>query len=297
MSDNLIAGGFLGPAMVASLYTTVRLAGLAQGQLQAIGVASWAGLAELHAQGSRDIFNRRLIELTTLVAVLGLAALGPIAAYSRHFINLWVGPRLFGGELVVVVAVINAFLLGLLNLWGWCFSGTGQVRRVVAPSVVATVINLAASLFLTWRLGLVGPVLGTLVANLTISIWWLPLLMRRVFGIAPSTLIWAVVWPLVWGVPYALGLWWIAHVHQPWGWVGLFAEMGIAALAFLVLSSVAILSPTDRALWRLRLVGLLRLWKNRSSRRSRHRSGQDALDHAEDAEAGRQVDHEDVVPR
>jgi len=268
LSDNLVAGGFLGPAMATALYVTVRLASLAQAQLQAIGAASWAGLAELHAQGNRDTFNQRLVELTTLVAVLGLAVLGPIAAYNRHFFNLWVGPKLVtsgGGDLVIVIAAVNAFLLGLFSLWGWCFAGTGRVRLIVVPSAIATAINLAASLFLTWRLGLVdpvlgiaGPVLGTLVANLAVNLWYLPILLRRSFSISLSAMVMGVAWPLAWGLPYAAGLWWLAHAHRPWGWPGLIAEMSGAALGFLILSSVVILSATDRALWRARLAGLLR---------------------------------------
>ena len=141
LSDDLVAGGFLGPAMAFSLYVTARLPSLAQVQLQAIGAASWAGLAELHAQRAYDTFNRRLVELTTLVAVLGIAGLGPIAAYGRPFFLLWMRGKTvtFGGEAVVIIASVNAFLLGLFSLWGWCFAGTGQVRRLVVPAVVATV--------------------------------------------------------------------------------------------------------------------------------------------------------------
>jgi O-antigen/teichoic acid export membrane protein len=259
LSDDLVAGGFLGPAMAFSLFVTARLPSLAQAQLQSIGAASWAGLAELHAQRAHDIFNRRLAELTTLVAVLGIAALGPIAAYGRPFVLLWMRGKSvdFGGDAVVIIASVNAFLLGLFSLWGWCFVGTGQVRRLVVPAIISTVINLAASLFLTRRLGLVGPVLGTLVANVAISLWWLPILLRVVFGVSLRDLFGAVAWPLVWGVPYAGALWLVAHTHEPRGWAGLLAEMGLASLGFLVLSVTAILSPTDRTLWRLRLLGLL----------------------------------------
>jgi O-antigen/teichoic acid export membrane protein len=255
LSDELVVGGFLGPAMALSLFLTARLPTLAQAQLQAIGASTWASLAELHAQGAHDTFNRRLVELTTLVAVLGIAVLGPIAAYGQTFFHLWMRGKTvpFGGDAVVVVASLNAFLLGLFSLWGWCFAGTGQVRRMVVPTIIATVINLVASLLLTWQLGLVGPVLGTLVANATISLWWLPILLRTVFGVSLRALFRAVAWPLVWGVPYAGALWWVSHAHQPWGWTGLIAEMGVAALGFLVVSGLVILSPTDRTLWRLRL--------------------------------------------
>jgi hypothetical protein len=54
-------------------------------------------------------------------------------------------------------------------------------------------------------------------------------------------------------MPYAVALWWIAHSHRVWGWFGLAAEAGGAALAFLVLGGLVILSPAERALWRVRL--------------------------------------------
>jgi hypothetical protein len=95
---------------------------------------------------------------------------------------------------------------------------------------------------------------------LMISLWWLPIRLRQDFGISLRTLFWAVAWPLVWSAPYAVGLWWLAHSHKVWGWVGLAAETGTAALGFLVLSGLVILSPTDRALWRHRLSGLLQ-WR------------------------------------
>jgi O-antigen/teichoic acid export membrane protein len=250
LSDNIVAGGILGTAMAASLDTTVRLAGLAQAQLQAVGAASWAALAGLHAQGDHNTFNRRLLELTKIVAFLGLAVLGPVAAYNRQFFDLWVGQKLvaYGGSAVTVVASANAFLLGLFSLWGWCFAGTGQVRRLLGPTITGTVVNLAASLILTHQMGLVGPALGTLVANLTVNLWWLPILICRSFRISMRALFQAVAWPLVWGVPYALGLWWIAHSHHVWGWIGLAAEAGGAAVAFLILGE---LLPASRwTCWR-----------------------------------------------
>jgi O-antigen/teichoic acid export membrane protein len=259
LSDNLVAGGFLGPAMAASLFVTVRLAGLAQTQLQAMGVATWAGLAELYARGDHSTFNRRLVELTKVVGFVGLAVLAPIAAYNHHFFNLWVGQKLvdYGGNTVTVAAALNALLLGLFSFWGWCFTGTGQVRALLAPTLTASAINLAASLLLTHQRGLVGPVLGTLIANLTISIWWLPILLSRRFGISLRSLIGAVVSPAAWGFLYAIGLWWLARSHPIETWFGLAAEAGGAAAGFLILGSAVILNAEERALWRVRLANII----------------------------------------
>jgi O-antigen/teichoic acid export membrane protein len=259
LTDNIIVGRLIDLETVTLLVVTQRLVVMGQTQLQNIGAASWAGLAELHAQGHRDLFNRRLIELTRLVAVLGVAGLAPVVAYNRHFIGLWMGPGNFAGEWVAVVAAINALLLASLSLWNWCFSGTGQLRRVVGAAAVGTAINLAASVLFTWGLGPVGPLLGTMVSFLAVNLWYMPLQLRRTFGTPLRPLALALGVPLAWGLPYAAALWWAAHAHSPRGWPGLALEMGLAALGFLAFSYAALLGPADRAVWRARLEGLSRL--------------------------------------
>ena len=109
LTDDLVIGSILGTAAVTRLFFTQRLAVAAQSLLQGVGGATWAALAELHARGEREIFNRRLIELTGVVGVLSAAALGPIVAYNHHFFALWVRPGLaYGGDLVIAVAAANA---------------------------------------------------------------------------------------------------------------------------------------------------------------------------------------------
>lgn len=278
LTDYIVVSQFLGVAPVTTLVLTQRLAVLAQAQLQGIGGAAWAGLAELHARGELATFRRRLVELTNLVAILGVAILGPIVAYNRYFFALWVPSQSYGGDLVVLVAAANAMLLGLSSLWNWCFVGTGQVRRVLPLVVAASVLNLAASVSLTWWLrSITGPLLGTTLAFLTIDLWFMPLLLRKIFGVSLRALAGAVAIPLAWGLLYTSGLWWLAHMHRPWGWLGLAAETGLAALGFLALAWFVLLNPTDRELWRHRLAGLL---PNRLRRRDR--SGP-TLPEAEDA--------------
>jgi O-antigen/teichoic acid export membrane protein len=255
MTDNLVVGSMLGAATVTTLYFTQRLAVLAQTLLLGIGSATWAPLADLHARGEHEAFNRRLIELSWLLALLSVAGLGPIVAYNRHFVGFWMGPNFaYGGDLVIIVAAINAFLVAQFSLWGWCFSATGQTHRVAGSAVVAALVNVAASVLLTRRLGLVGPLLGTTFASVAVSLWNLPWLLRRVFGTSTRALARAVAVPLAWGVLYAGGLWWLAHHHRPYGQLGLIVEMGLAVLGFAALGGAAILlNADDRAVWRLRL--------------------------------------------
>jgi O-antigen/teichoic acid export membrane protein len=248
---------------VTTLFVTQRLALIVHGQLQGVGLASKAALAELHAQGEHAVFNRRLVELTRLIAILAMTTLGPIMAFNSHFIARWLKPAMDGGDLIVLVAAINALLVAVCSLWLWVFTSTGQVGLCSRPAMASAVLNVAASLLFTRAFGLIGPILGTCVAYFAIQAWYLPLLLRRHFGIPIRALAWAVAAPVLAGVPYAAALWWLARGRPAPGWIGLAAEMGGSALAFLAFSAAVLLDPTDREIWRARLAGLLQLRPSR----------------------------------
>jgi O-antigen/teichoic acid export membrane protein len=252
-TDNIIISYILGPAIVVPFFVTQRLAALAQSQIQGVSNATWAALAELYAQGEMKRFNARLIELTRLVAVIGLALMIAIAAYNPYFVSLWVGQDRFGGNILSLLTACNGFLLGLLTLWRWCFGGTGMQAKILAAAIVETGINVSVSIISTYRFGIIGPVLGTFVGIVTFSFWCFPVLLRNVFGTSLKQLFFAVAKPLAVGIPYGLIVWYIARSHTPWGWLGLAAEMAVSAILYLVIAWLLVLNQTERSQWNNRL--------------------------------------------
>jgi O-antigen/teichoic acid export membrane protein len=256
-SDSIILSQFWGTSAVTSLFVTQRLAQLAQQQISSVGSASWAALAELNHRGEHDLFRRRLLELFRLLALFGMAGLAPIVAYNRHFVLLWMGsvkgPALYGGDLVVLTAAGDALALSLLGLSGWCMTGTGRVRKLAVPSIISTTINLTASIALTGRFGVAGPLLGTAVTIVTFSIWCHLYLLRAEFGISPGSVVRSVAPALAWGLPFGLACRWASASQDHIGWFGLIAQMGLASSAFLAFGALVILGPEERAAWRFRL--------------------------------------------
>ncbi len=259
LTDNIVISYFLGPAMVVPFFVTQRLAVLAQAQLQGVGNASWAALADLYAKEEYQLFNDRLVELTRLVSVMGLTFLVPIAVYNYRFIELWVGQGRFGGQALGALAAMNGFMLGIFSLWGWCFSGTGKVGKMVPLSLSWMIVNLFFSLVCTHFFGLIGPLLGSFVAYLSVNLWWFPLLLRQVFGTNLRQLFWAVGKPLGIGIPYALLIAGVGKTHQPWGWLGLAAEMALSAGLYMAIAWFIIFGPTERTLWNQRFKAMLKL--------------------------------------
>ena len=261
LSDSIIISSILRDTRLAlRLVLLQRLALLAQAQLQGIGNASWAALADLHNRGERELFNRRLVELTGLVSILGMTALGPIVAFNASFLAVWLkaeAPADPYGGLVVVVAAANALMTSVFSLWAWCYTGTGRVRRVVVPGAIITLANLALSLVFTAKLGLIGPILGTLAAQSALTVGLILPRMRRDFGVPAAALIRAAVAPVAWGLPYAWGLWWLARAYPPTSWLALAAAMSASALFYLALAGRFLLSRTDRDVWLGRLSNLV----------------------------------------
>jgi O-antigen/teichoic acid export membrane protein len=247
MTDNIIIARFLSPSIVAAFFLTQRLATLALSELQGIGNASWAALAELSVQGRKELFNRRLVELTRSVAVLGFAVLVPIVAYNRAFITLWVGSQRYAGNLLTLLAAANALMLGIFSLWGWCINGTGGVQMLTRPLVGQAVVNVTCSIGFTLAFGLIGPVLGTTVSFLAVSAWFMPRAMAERFGTSPMQLLLAVGVPGLLAIPFGTFTWWFSTTYGATGWFGIAWQMSASAGLYLALSWLLIFRRDERA--------------------------------------------------
>ena len=233
---------------------------IAAAQIQSVGNATWAGLAQLHHTAQHELFEKRLLELTRLTTVLAITALIPIAVYNHSFILLWLGAPRWDGETLTILAAINAFLLAVLSLWGWLFSGTGLTQRLVPMGIATAVVNIAASIGATaWlsrhrpELALIGPVLGTTVAFTMINLGWSVRLMRRTFGIQPIHVLRAISGPLLLAIPFAAAVALVSRGFPPRGWPGLVLHLAGSALAFLITYMFLLMDAQERALWRMRL--------------------------------------------
>ena len=241
LTDNIVIALVLSPASVVPFFVTRQLAALAQRELQSIGNASWAGLAEVRAQGQHTSFNCRILELTKIVSILGVTTIVPITAYNRTFVTLWVGREHYGGTMLTLAASVGAFAMAIFSLWGWIFGATGRIAEIVPAMVAQTAANLALSVGLTFKFGVAGPALGTAIAIPMVSLWYCALMMRRSFGFSLRALAGAIGAPLALGIPYATAMgWWAARIGEI-GWIAMAAQMTAWAIGFLAIAWIALL--------------------------------------------------------
>lgn len=249
MSDNIIVSIVLGPAAVTPFFLTQRLALLVEAQLQGLANAGWAGLAEMHAKGFHEVFNQRLLELTKLVTMAGVAILLPIVVFNEAFMSLWVGEQYYQGGMFTLVTSANALLMSMITVWGMTLRGLGILRPQAKVFALQTVVNVTFSIVLTLHLGSIGPVLGTLISFLSITIWRLPLVLKASFGTSLSGLAHVAIAPIVLGVMQVVMWDLYSNDWQPTNWLELVAAI-LGALTLYSMSAVLLIcNQSERRLW------------------------------------------------
>ena len=256
MSDNIIGAFFLGPAAIVPMFLTLRLPQLLQNVMQEVGNASWASLADLHARGFHDVFNDRIVSLTKGLGVLGMVGMLPLLAFNQHFVALWVGSHQFGGMALNVVGALTAYSIGIIMLWRWAFTGTGRVRKLAPLSISNTTLNIGLSCYLTWRYGIIGPPLGTLLSNSLTSFVALPILMHRNFNTPVRPLMVAALKPLVILSPFGVLAAFFGGRLESIGWIGLLSSMTALAAAGAAFGYWFIWDLEERRFWRDKASGL-----------------------------------------
>ncbi len=258
MTDAIVVGLLLGSTSVAALFLTQRIIVLGGGYVNSLSNATWAPLAELRAAGHADVFESRVVELTRLIVGSGLVLSSTVAAYNVHFVRLWVGADLYGGNALTIITVLVTVTVGFLSLFVWIIDVQGDTRHRLSISMLGAVLNLGFSLVLVKAIGIAGVALGTLLAYCATDGWHCPYLVCRRYGVGAGRLVRAVLRGVAVGLPWGAGVWLLAHSHvPPGGWAGFAAELAVVGSASLGYCWVVLLNRDERTEWRARLARIL----------------------------------------
>jgi len=204
--------------------------------LQASGRAGDAGEAAL--TGARFA---TLISLTLLVTFIWRGA---------TFIGLWMGPQ---------YALECGTVLAILSCARWCSAsfqvtsnalvGLGRHRGLVPATALEAATNLALSVWLAGRYGIVGVAIGTLIPRVALTVGFAPWYMRYAAGVPVGRYLFqTIIRPTLAIIPFALATIWMEH---SWGADGLgvfFAQVTLALPLAAAGGWLAALDAPERAL-------------------------------------------------
>lgn len=254
MTDTIVVGRMLGVGEVAMLFLTQRVILLCATQVNGLANSSWAALAELRQGGHTAAFESRLAELTRLIVGAGLVLVGTVAALDRDFVAVWVGPHLYGGDLLALATLAGVVTFGFLLPFAWAIDMAGDTRRRLVPSTIGSILNLVFSIMFVRYWGIAGVAVGTLLGYLLTDAWYCPRLVCRSYGVRLQTVLRAA------GRGAAVGLLWVAlvwtitrSIAPSLDWTTLVVRGGLAGSMAIVYCWLAVLNREEREAWLRRL--------------------------------------------
>lgn len=260
--DALLVAVVFRPELATVYVLTRRAAEIVSMFLARIGAAVYPGFAHLLGSGQRARARQVLAQVDRGYLAAGTLSVALYMALNRTFMELWVGPALYGGHLLTVLVGLNVLLVGRAALATYLLGGSGHLRHASYLVFAEAMVRLSATLVLLLALGVPGVPLAGVLTTAVLAHAALRSLQRRLdapVSTAPGGR--GTAWP-AYAVVLAGG---VVAGGERWarswaGFTGWAVVLGAAAAALLVA-----LDPASRAF----AAGGLRALRVRAAARGR----------------------------
>lgn len=203
--DNLILGAYLGTSAIAIYTVAVRLA---EYQRQLCG--QFSGLlfplvVRFDASGDADSLRAMLLDGTRLALGLVGGVTVCLLAFGAPLVGAWMGPEFSGSVVPLYILALAGVVMVGQGPAGSILLAAGRHRMVAAASLLDILLNVALSLALVSRYGLIGVAIGTALPYIFLNVVVLAPAACRVVNVRLGTFARTVAAPaLIAAVPAGL---------------------------------------------------------------------------------------------
>src|ERR1051326_717108 len=170
-SDGFLIAAFISTSAVTVFVLSQKLATTAFAFVAKIGSVTMPGLAEMFGHGDFAALQRATIRLTRILTRVGLLSAAMIVTLNHRFVDAWTGDVTFGGIALTVLFAYGVFRDSIVrNLSSFLFAA-GEVRMWGILSAFEAAAKVAITILLLPRVGIIGAMIGTSVAELLTAIY------------------------------------------------------------------------------------------------------------------------------
>lgn len=212
-TDEIVIGAFLPVSAVAPYAVSRRLSEMPQILTDQFMKVLMPLASELNAAKDRE----RLRFIYLVGTRITLAVLLPLACtlifLARPILSVWIGENY--ARYAPLIVIISLATLIDTSQWpaGNILQGMARHQPLVIFTMSSAIVNLALSIFLVSRLGLIGVALGTLIPTAVECIGFVFPYSIRVIGVHPKEVLKEVILPVFLpAVPMASLLLWLSKV-------------------------------------------------------------------------------------
>jgi O-antigen/teichoic acid export membrane protein len=217
-SDSIVIGIFLGAAAITPFAIASALINYGRNIVSLLTDTLYPVAARMDSRNDTAglqqllVLGTRMALLVTLPLCFGLLFLG------RQFITLWMGPQYADSAVILMVLTIPQF--GSMSQYASALVLTGMARhRALAYIALAeAVANVALSVVLVQRMGLIGVAWGTVLPHLITTTIIVPIYTLHVVKLDPAEYLRQVyLRPALCALPLlVLGYMWLGVEHTSW---------------------------------------------------------------------------------
>jgi O-antigen/teichoic acid export membrane protein len=247
-TDSVVIGIFLPVSAVTFFVIAGNLITYSRGLISGISTTMTPLTSALETQGHKGELQRVVLKGTRYTTLIILPIALTFLLRGTSFIALWMGPEYAGlsGRVLWILTLALVFAAGNQTAIATML-GISKHKALVPVILSEALCNLALSIALVRRMGIIGVAWGTTLPSLAVSFLFWPWYMRRTLGIpvqryALST--WG--WPGIAALPFALCTYAIERLRPAPNLPFFFLEVGAALPVALLGAWYVGLSAADR---------------------------------------------------
>jgi O-antigen/teichoic acid export membrane protein len=193
--DSLVIAALLSVEAVTTFSMGSRLAEMVYGLLMRATNLSIPLLTRYQVTGQVERVQDTTIFMMRIHVLLGVYAAGMLALLGPTFLERWVGPTFSASYPVLHILSAAAFIQLVALPFVNVLYAAARLRALTAATVVEGLANVALSLYLGAKWGLVGVAWGTLLPLFFVQLFYVVPYAARAVGLPMSRLLAAVARP------------------------------------------------------------------------------------------------------
>lgn len=225
-ADNVVVGAFISAIGVTVYSIGNSLCRYSQQLFNALTDTFVSAASVYEASGSKAKLKMLYLNGTRTTLVLCLPVLITLILRSPRFIALWIGPQYSrpSGSVATILAI--ALMVSLFNSTASSIAiGIEKHKPVAIWTVLEALSNLALSIILARKVGLVGVAVGTLLPSLIVNLVLWPRYIPKIVEVRGSEILNRIVAPIaLCAIPYALASLIVDIYFQPASMAGFLTQ-------------------------------------------------------------------------
>ena len=169
-ADKILLGLYLNPRVVGVYVLASTLTAFIPIILQSVNQIFAPVIADLHAQGRRDVLQKLFQTLTKWVIGLTFPLASVMVVFATRLMRIF-GPDFESGWPVLVIGAVGQLVNCGVGSVGYLLLMSGNQKRLIKVQFAMTIVSVVTNLSLIPTLGLLGAALASAGVNIGSNLW------------------------------------------------------------------------------------------------------------------------------